>query len=163
MYVGQTSELTMRWRKHCWRLRNNRHHNAHLQSAWNKYGEQSFALSVIEWCEVDQLTDREAYWTRALRPEYCHATPGDAPWRGKKLSEEHKARIGAHVQSAETRAKRSASRTGQKHSVETRSKIAAANGRRTLSPESRAKIAASQRIRHERRRQEQSSPFKDSQ
>ena len=34
-------------------LKNNRHHNEHLQNAYNTYGYDNFKFYIIEKCEVD--------------------------------------------------------------------------------------------------------------
>lgn len=56
MYIGQTKQKVKKRRyKHKWALRKGNHANAHLQSAWNKYGEESFDFKVI----VSGLETRE--------------------------------------------------------------------------------------------------------
>lgn len=62
VYVGQSADIEKRWSTHKAELRNNYHHNAHLQNAWNQYGEANFAFSIIEECGVDQLNQCEIYW-----------------------------------------------------------------------------------------------------
>lgn len=62
IYVGQSSDIEKRWSVHIAELKNNYHCNTHLQSAWNKYGEENFKFSVIEECRADQLNSREIYW-----------------------------------------------------------------------------------------------------
>ena len=47
-YVGSTINQKDRFRNHRRLLRKNRHHCAHLQAAWNKYGEDCFKFEVIE-------------------------------------------------------------------------------------------------------------------
>lgn len=59
-YVGQTKENYLRrfWH-HQWSLRNNKHCNAYLQNAWNKYGEDAFEFiavhPVTDDSEIDSL------------------------------------------------------------------------------------------------------------
>lgn len=36
-YIGQASDIEKRWTQHKQKLRNNSHHNPHLQNAWNTY------------------------------------------------------------------------------------------------------------------------------
>lgn len=43
-YVGQTTNYYRRKEEHLSKLRENRHPNPKLQSAWNKYGEENFAF-----------------------------------------------------------------------------------------------------------------------
>lgn len=47
-YIGSSNNLIKRWRDHLYRLRNNKHMNKHLQNAYNKYGESSFAFVILE-------------------------------------------------------------------------------------------------------------------
>lgn len=51
IYVGLTVNYIRRKNEHLFDLRHNKHHNHHLQSAWNKYGESAFELGVLR--EVD--------------------------------------------------------------------------------------------------------------
>ena len=62
IYIGQSSDIYGREVKHRNFLKNNTHHNRHLQYAWNKYGPESFAFSIIEECDLEQLDSRENYW-----------------------------------------------------------------------------------------------------
>lgn len=65
IYIGSTSNLYQRLRYHHYNsLKRGTHKNIHLQSAWNKYGEQSFEFSVVELTENVQtiLLEREKYY-----------------------------------------------------------------------------------------------------
>lgn len=62
IYIGQSVDIEKRWSTHKAELKHNHHHNIHLQSAWNKYGEDNFEFSIIEICNSDQLNQREIYW-----------------------------------------------------------------------------------------------------
>lgn len=62
-YIGSAAFTYSRWGQHRKRLRENKHHNAHLQAAWNKYGEAQFRFCIVEkvkWCK--DLIRREQYW-----------------------------------------------------------------------------------------------------
>lgn len=60
-YVGSAVNIRARWSSHRHLLRCGKHHSDHLQSAWNKYGEDSFEFSVIEFCEKSDLVSREQF------------------------------------------------------------------------------------------------------
>jgi hypothetical protein len=63
VYVGQSIHIEQRWSEHKAELRGNYHHNAHLQSSWNKYGEDNFEFSIIEvFKKINKLNEREIYW-----------------------------------------------------------------------------------------------------
>ena len=65
-YIGQTKNIKNRWTQHRSSLNNNHHHNKHLQAAWNKYGEYSFAFKIIEECDNSDMNERERYWIEKL-------------------------------------------------------------------------------------------------
>ena len=62
VYVGQSVDITSRWKSHRSELKRGIHYNDHLQRAWNKYGENNFTFTVIEECKKDDLNDKEIYW-----------------------------------------------------------------------------------------------------
>lgn len=68
-YIGSSVNLLKRWRMHLWRLRNNSHHSATLQSAYNKYGEV-FTFNVLELCAREVLYTIEQAYIDKLSPEY---------------------------------------------------------------------------------------------
>ena len=69
-YIGSSKNLYQRLLKHFALLRHNKHENAHLQNAWNKYGESSFEWSIIEICDISILTEREQYCIDLFGAEY---------------------------------------------------------------------------------------------
>lgn len=48
VYVGSSLDIKKRWKDHKWFLSHNKHHNPHLQLAWNKYGAIVFEFSILE-------------------------------------------------------------------------------------------------------------------
>jgi group I intron endonuclease len=67
-YIGSTAKIGeyqsnsgfySRWYAHVWGLRKNLHDNAHLQNAWNKYGEESFKFQILEFVEPDKCLEVE--------------------------------------------------------------------------------------------------------
>ena len=61
-YIGQSLDIKNRWRHHINELNKNKHSNAHLQNAWNKYGEDRFKFEIIQICTVSELDVKERYW-----------------------------------------------------------------------------------------------------
>lgn len=61
-YIGRSKNLYARvaWHKNA--LTHDFHHNDHLQRAWDKYGEDSFHVFVIEFNLVEHLNEREAFY-----------------------------------------------------------------------------------------------------
>jgi group I intron endonuclease len=62
IYVGSSINLRGRGWSHLGQLRKGKHGNPHLQSAWNKYGEDSFNIKILELCDAEKLLEREQFW-----------------------------------------------------------------------------------------------------
>lgn len=67
IYVGQSVNIKTRWNKHKRLLKGNIHGNSHLQSAWNKYGEEKFVFEVLLECYREQLDYWEDYYIEIFR------------------------------------------------------------------------------------------------
>jgi group I intron endonuclease len=61
-YIGQSIRLTERKQDHFHTLRNNTHHNTHLQNAFNIYGENNFEFKIIYECNPEELNELEEYF-----------------------------------------------------------------------------------------------------
>ena len=61
-YVGQSSDIHGRFRRHISALSSHEHANKYLQADWDKYGEEAFEFSILEECQEDELNDREKYY-----------------------------------------------------------------------------------------------------
>ena len=61
-YIGQSVNINDRWRRHISELEHNSHHNDYLQKSWNKYGINCFKFYVLEYCDVENLDEREIYY-----------------------------------------------------------------------------------------------------
>lgn len=191
VYVGSASiSLKHRWKEHQNALRAGRHYNRYLQAAWKKYCEDAFEFLVLEECSPDDCIAREQFWIDHYKSANCASgynicpnagsNRGTKPSKatkeklrlanlGKKLSAEHRAKIGAgqigRKNTPQTLKKmaRSAKRrflthrhpwTGKKHTEETKAKMSVASKGRnlggTISEETKAKIRASLRGRRTR-------------
>lgn len=62
VYVGSSVHMGNRRYNHFWSLRANKHYNAHLQRAYNLYGEDNFIFEVLEYCSPDSVLEREQYY-----------------------------------------------------------------------------------------------------
>lgn len=69
-YIGSSINIRTRLWKHRSLLRHQHHENAHLQNAWNKYGEDKFYFTVLEKCSKEERFSREQYYVDLLHPEY---------------------------------------------------------------------------------------------
>lgn len=89
-YIGSSKNLTKRLRDHKSALRVGRHHNIHLQRAWNKYGEENFKFVSKEF-KHGCLLSRENKYIK-LCGHYNIATIAQAFRLGYKMTEEEKLR-----------------------------------------------------------------------
>lgn len=73
LYIGSTCEnFIIRWKSHINTLRRNTHKNAHLQNAFNKYGEKSFIFEIIEVCEKEDTLNREQLYLNKHFGKNCY-------------------------------------------------------------------------------------------
>lgn len=67
IYVGYGIDIRKRFWGHTTKLKNNQHHNRHLQNAWNKHGEESFKFEILEEESIIEfLPSLENYWCNLL-------------------------------------------------------------------------------------------------
>ena len=73
-YVGSAVDFKKRKTRHFSELRTGKHNNRHLQSAWGKYGEQSFVFVIVEQLtEQDDLLAAENVWLALhVGKDYCY-------------------------------------------------------------------------------------------
>ena len=72
-YIGLSRDIERRWIEHRSELNRKDHVNQYLQSAWNKYGEDSFKFYIVELCDEESLSDRECHYIdkyKTLSHEY---------------------------------------------------------------------------------------------
>jgi len=71
IYIGSTSKGGgHRKSQHFNSLKRNDHTNKHLQSSYNKYGENSFVFGIICECKKEDLVFAEQHYFDKLKPEY---------------------------------------------------------------------------------------------
>lgn len=127
-YVGSSIDTNRRFKEHNWGLKNNKHHSAKLQRAYNKYGKDAFEYHILaEYSTDTNLDQHEILWTILL----------DAIKNGYVL----KAGTRNHIVSEESRKKMAQSHIGHKHSKETRKKMSDAGKRKIFSEEHRKKLS----------------------
>jgi group I intron endonuclease len=63
-YIGKTTDLKDRWRRHKSELSGNRHANKYLQRIYNKYGMYIFNFYVLQELPLEEkiLANMEIYW-----------------------------------------------------------------------------------------------------
>ena len=156
VYIGQTIDFNKRKQEHINALKAKRHKNAHLQSAWEKYGQDSFKFDLLETlidCTNDELTLREQYWIDCYgglnsKNTYNKREAGNSG----TFSEEVKQRICESVRgrtmSEDAKEKLRQANLGRHHTEETKQKISASmkgcpgnNLGKPLSEETKQKIS----------------------
>lgn len=55
VYIGESLNVSWRILKHFTNLRKNMHHNPILQAIFNKYGEETMIVDVLEWVNSDDI------------------------------------------------------------------------------------------------------------
>ena len=61
-YVGQSTDIKDRWRRHISELKKCKHDNSYLQDNWIVYGESAFRFYVLEECSPELLDKKEQYY-----------------------------------------------------------------------------------------------------
>lgn len=150
-YFGQSIDVNQRLSKHQYLLKNQKHNNAHLQSAYDAYGCDNFQFYIIEECGIDLLDERECYYIalyNTCNREYGYnVEPGGN--KNKTLSDETKMKLklvnlGKHL-SDETKLKISLSNKGKQISEEQKQFLSELRTGSTLSAETKAKIGVASR------------------
>lgn len=113
-YVGSAVNFKRRWTEHRSKLKRNKHPNPHLQSAYNKYGENNFEYIICELVQIDKLLKIEQIYLdeckKNPKENYVISYCAIAPMLGRKPSEATKHKI-------------SLAKLGRKHTLETKIKM----------------------------------------
>lgn len=146
-YVGSAINIFKRWRAHISMINNQSHHNKALSRAAEKYGIDNLEFRCLLVCSPEHLIFYEQRAIDILKPRYngrpkaenmlgyrhseeANAKNG-ASKRGKKLSQDHRAKISAALKGHPSLI---AAALGKKHSPETIEKRSAkARGRKLAS------------------------------
>jgi group I intron endonuclease len=143
-YIGSAVDIPGRWKRHRADLRVNKHHNPHLQNAWNKYGEDAFEFVILEECSAELLLEREQHYLDLYSNKY-NILPVAGSHLGATRSPESRARISAVKMG-------NANRRGHKSTSEHKAKISAALMGHEVSDETREKMSIAAKARWARER-----------
>lgn len=113
-YIGSSINIEKRFKQHKSSLRGNRHHNQHLQNAWNKY-KNILKFEPLEYCEPEYLLELEQYYI-----DYYNSADRRFGYNIDKMVDHTKP--GFHL-SEETKEKIRQKNIGRKFSEETKEKI----------------------------------------
>ena len=128
-YIGCSSDVSARWvhHKHCLKL--NKHNNSYLQSAWNKYGEDSFIFTILYNFDSKELMFNKEKELIELDVSkfYNLSAGGKGGTNGTKWSEQSKAKLSAtkkltakKVMTQEVKDRISQSKKGSKMNMNTK-------------------------------------------
>ena len=92
IYIGQSINLSKRFIKYFNFSYLNHRNTLVIHRALIKYGYYNFSLEIIEYCDIDKLTEREQYYFDKLNPKYNTLKVAGSSL-GHKLTEETKAKI----------------------------------------------------------------------
>lgn len=130
VYVGSAIDLYRRRCEHISHLRKGQHINTHLQSAFNKYGEENFNFIILEFLEKiedtilfkKEILKREQYWIdelKAYNRKYGYnKSPTAGNILGLRWTDEAKKAV-----SKKRKENPTYGMLGKKHSQETKDKI----------------------------------------
>ena len=139
-YIGSSIDCDHRWYIHIWHLKRKDHPNIHLQSAWDKYGENSFKFYIIEQdiLEEELLYKEQSYMNlyNTLDREcgYNIAADTTAPMKGRKHSEQ------SLLLMSERKKGEKNNFYGKHHTEETKQKLRKDKIGKKLLPEHREKV-----------------------
>lgn len=125
-YIGSTDCFHKRKWEHFNLLEHHKHPNIILQKAFLKYKQLEFSPILI--CEADDLLFYEQLIIDKFKPEYNISLVAGSPMKGRKASDE-------------TKAKMSAVRKGRKHSPESIEKMRLTKIGKPLSEAHKASIS----------------------
>lgn len=128
VYIGQSVNIERRISQHKYLLKENKAHNKHLQSSFNKYGTDCFEYEIVCECEEELLNKLETKYI--LKFETIDKNKGfnkNCGGDSKRPTEEWKLNMSKKMKgriiSKETRRKLSISRTGYKATKELKKKL----------------------------------------
>lgn len=147
VYVGSAVSIAQRFRQHRHRLRQGAHRSRHLQSAWNKHGEDAFAFSCLEVVDCKELlVEREQAWIDLLgaadRDKGYNVRPKAKSNLGLRVTAETKAKIAARLLGRKPTEATLAKRRGWRHTEEAKARISAAFKGRVFTDEAKAMLYA---------------------
>ena len=156
VYIGQTIDFNKRKQEHINALKAKRHRNIHLQSAWEKYGQDSFKFDLLETltdCTNDELTFREQYWIDYYgglnsKNTYNKREAGNSGTFSEEVRQRICESVRGRTTSEETKEKLRQANLGRHHTEETKQKISTSmkgypgnNLGKSLSEETKQKIS----------------------
>jgi len=159
-YIGSTTNLYKRIKRHINDLHKNKHHSIIFQRAWNKYDKINFRFLILETCNNYNCIILEQYYKNKINPEYNIApicgTNFGIKRRAETIEKLRESHIGIkHGPLSDVIKKKMRisalkhiniyghNRTGTHHSIETKEKIKKSNIGRICLENTKQKISES--------------------
>ena len=117
IYIGQSVDLAKRFRSYLNLNYLNNRKTLVISRALIKYGYSNFTLEILEYCDSDNLTEREQYYFDKLNPKYNTLKLAGSS-SGHKLSEETKEKISKSLKGVYVKEK--SALYGRSHTDETK-------------------------------------------
>lgn len=152
IYVGSAVNLRGRKYIHFRDLKLDLHCNKYLQRHVDKYGEEDLQFSILEFCQKENLIEREQYYIDSLQPEFNICQVAGSSF-GTRRTEETKQKMRGknNPMYGISRIGENATMWGKKHSKETKQKMSNAhkgqiawNKGKTCSKETKQKMSEAQ-------------------
>lgn len=70
IYVGSSINMYQRIHHHVSELKRQKHCSPYLQKVFNKYKLENLNFEIIEYCDKEDLINREQYYIDNLKPDY---------------------------------------------------------------------------------------------
>jgi group I intron endonuclease len=94
VYIGSSINYERRHKEHINDIKNNKHHNIHLQRFCDKYGVNTLEFNVIEVCDNGVILEREqVFIDKHKNNSFNISDKSSAPMTGKKHTEESKIKM----------------------------------------------------------------------
>jgi group I intron endonuclease len=68
IYIGSSTNISTRWRKHINELYFNKHCNSKLQNHYNKYGIADLQFSILVECDINDILEIEQSFLDSFKP-----------------------------------------------------------------------------------------------
>jgi group I intron endonuclease len=99
VYIGSSTNISNREYKHFWMLKKGIHDNEYLQNSFNKYGVDFFKFEIVEYCESNELIEKEnkfidLYESNNLNKGYNLASVNE--FRRNTFNDEVKIKLSKH-------------------------------------------------------------------